>query len=175
VVDYGGGPGLLGYALLRGGHGIASYTNVDIAQSSLSRTLTNLGRWRSRVAVRRALGPRTVDFSALRPTVFVCVGGVIAHMSDAYLDAWLANVDASGASFVVLEYRKSDVKPQRARRLVAGLPSFVQTRELDVARDFEGHAFQPARRRHFIFYARRNPAPTERKGTEPSKSPGISS
>lgn len=168
VVDYGGGPGLLGYVLLKGEYGLSSYTNVDIANSSLTRTLKNLKNWSSLVHVVRAIAPTDVHFGSLRPTIFFCVGGVIVHMSDAYLEQWARNVDASGAASVVMEWRKSEVSEARAAKLLELLASYSVVCERSFERDFiNDHKYPPEQQRHMIYLQRKAPAARPELSTAP--------
>jgi hypothetical protein len=160
VVDYGGGPGLLGYALLKRGFGIRSYTNVDIAQSSLDRTLKNLASWSARVRVFHAVGPRDIDFASLRPDIFCCVGGVIAHMSPDYFERFAANVDGSGAAELLFEYRHSDFAgagaTRRAERLKTLLTRYELFKTLVRDRDFTStRKYPPAEQRRLLYFRAR--------------------
>ena len=163
VIDYGGGPGILGYVLLKGEYGLSSYHNIDIAHSSLARTQKNLKNWSAIVSTTRAVGPTDVQFASLTPSVFFCVGGVIVHMADAYFAAWAANVDACGAASIVIEYRKSEMtsSPHRPMELIKRLANYTVVCERDFDRDFNFDAtFPKEQQRHMVYFQRRQPGLT---------------
>jgi SAM-dependent methyltransferase len=109
VLDYGIGAGYLGETLFRR-YPIKSYVGVDISQKALDAAHKVLKPWNK--SVELYLTPQ--NFSKLKPEIFVSQQ-VIQHFPTVeYLTDFLQNVDASGASELMLHFRKAPDGATRA-------------------------------------------------------------
>lgn len=102
VLDYGIGAGYLGETLFKN-YSIGSYVGVDISQKSLDAAAEVLAPWAKEVQ----LVATPQKFGDLTPQIFVSQQVIQHFPSVAYFQEFLSNVDASGASELMLHYRKS--------------------------------------------------------------------
>lgn len=102
VVDFGHGGGLLGLHLLAD-CGAARYVGYDVAERSNQVAAENLKGFENKELI--LLTEHRWDFAAHRPDVLVCLAVMIHFPTRAYLDNFLATVEASGARHLVLEIR----------------------------------------------------------------------
>lgn len=102
VLDYGIGGGYLGEALFST-YGLGSYVGMDISKKSLNVAFNNLAEEVDQGKVKLMLTPQ--NFSEFKPDILVCQAVIQHFPSVEYLDEFLANADASGASEMMLQIR----------------------------------------------------------------------
>lgn len=99
IIDYGIGGGYLGKHLLSN-YSISEYIGIDIAERSINAAKHNLANYKN---VQFHLTP--IDFSKFNADIFFSFAVIQHFPNKTYLDNFLANLNDSGISEILLQIR----------------------------------------------------------------------